>query len=400
MKVLQIILFVFNILVMSHGLYFGILGVFCLFKRKVINKQYNPKLKFKIIIAARNEEMVIGNLIDSLKKQDYPENLYDIVVIPNNCSDKTKEVSKKHGANILDIDIKTKTKGDVLNFVFDYYKTDNSFDSYVIFDADNIVDSNFLKEMNNKLLSGYEIAQGFRDSKNLYDNWISGGNSLFYYLQALFIYESRINLKSSVNVNGTGYALKKDLIEKINYKAKTLTEDIELTTICAINDVKIGYADKAIFYDEQVDNLSDSIKQRKRWVQGTVGVFKTYKKEFFKSLKEKKTIHLKDHLFILTTPYVQVLGIILLTITVLLFFEIYLLLFGLIFYLANIVVAFYLIIYYKKDLKKSLSSILLFGLFNITWIPICIMGVFSKNYNWDCIKHDKNTTIKDVINNN
>lgn len=400
MKVLKIILFVFNILVMLHGLYFGVLGIFGLFKNNKKEKKYDPKLKFKVIIAARNEEVVIANLIDSLKKQDYPKELYDIVVIPNNCTDKTKEISIDSGANVLDINVKTKTKGEVLNFVFDYYKDDNSFDSYVIFDADNILDPKFLKEINNKLLSGYEIVQGFRDSKNLYDNWISGGNSLFYYLQALFIYESRINLKSSINVNGTGYAFKKELIEKINYKPKTLTEDIELTTICAINNIKIGYADKAVFYDEQVDNLMDSVKQRKRWVQGTVEVFKTYKREFFKSLKEKKTMHLKDNLFILTTPYIQVLGIFLLVTTVLLFFNSFLLLFGLIFYIANIIVALYLILYYKKDFKKSLSSILLFGLFNVTWIPICILGVFSKNKNWESIKHTKKTTIKDIINNN
>lgn len=51
----------------------------------------------------------------------------------------------------------------------------------------------------------------------------------------------------SANINGTGYAILKEIPQKINYKAKTLTEDIEFTTTCAIAGIKIGYNKKACF---------------------------------------------------------------------------------------------------------------------------------------------------------
>lgn len=401
MEVLQIILIIISLIFMLHGGYFVLFGLFAFSKNrnKVKEKEHNSKLKFKVLIAARNEEEVIGDLIDSLKDQNYPKELYEICVIPNNCTDKTCEVSLEHGANIIDINVKTKTKGEVLNFVYDKFKNDNSFDAYVIFDADNILDPNFLMEMNNKLLDGYEIVQGFRDSKNLYDNWISSSNSLFYYLQNIFVYEARINISESANVNGTGYAFKKDLINKINYRARTVTEDIELTTVCAINDVKIGYASDAVFYDEQVNKLIPSFKQRIRWTQGTIQVFKNYIKDLLKAIKKKNSRHLMDSLVVLITPYVQVITFLITSVMTILYFNIYITLgFLVIAYLAHIVMSIYLGLYYKKNIKKMLPSIFLFAIFNITWLPICIYAVFNSNSKWESIKHTSKNTLNDLKN--
>lgn len=71
-----------------------------------------------IIITARNEEKVISNLIESLKNLDYPKEKFDFYVVPNNCSDKTGEMAKKEGTKVVECTVSTKTKGDVLKFVF------------------------------------------------------------------------------------------------------------------------------------------------------------------------------------------------------------------------------------------------------------------------------------------
>lgn len=70
-------------------------------------------------------------------------------MLPNNCFDKTKEVSIKHGAMILEPEIKVNTKGEVLNYAFKYFQDQDFFDVYLILDADNILHPNFLKEVNN-----------------------------------------------------------------------------------------------------------------------------------------------------------------------------------------------------------------------------------------------------------
>ena len=67
----------------------------------------------------------------------------------------------------------------------------NDIDAYIIFDADNVVDKNFLKHMNNSLNNGYLVAQGFRDTKNVSDNWISSSYALYYYIQNYFFNKAR-----------------------------------------------------------------------------------------------------------------------------------------------------------------------------------------------------------------
>ena len=148
-----------------YALYFFISGWAGLFKKsKVHFEKIDAKNRFAILIPARNEEAVIGNLIDSLQKQNYPKELYTIYVIPNNSIDRTEEVARSHGASILPCIVKTKTKGDVLEYAFSRLKSDKDIDAYLVFDADNVVHPDFLSYMNSCLESGYRVAQGYRDS--------------------------------------------------------------------------------------------------------------------------------------------------------------------------------------------------------------------------------------------
>lgn len=131
--------------------FFYVLTGLCVLKN--ISKLQTSKIKkkFACIVPARNEEKVIGNLLDSLNKQKYPQELYDIFVLPNNCIDKTEEISKSKSANIIDCSkIRIKSKGDVLRNAFDYLKS-YDYDAYIIFDADNIVHPEFIEKMNDTL---------------------------------------------------------------------------------------------------------------------------------------------------------------------------------------------------------------------------------------------------------
>ena len=161
-----------------------------------INNIKSKKHKFAILIAARNEEKVILNLIKSLNKQKYPNALYKTYVILNNCTDNTKEVVLKTNANILEVN-NISSKGEALKYAYNYLSNDNTIDAYVIFDADNIVDNNFLNSMNESLNNGYNVVQGFRKTKNINDNWLSSSYAIMYYIQGLFINKARFNLGNS-----------------------------------------------------------------------------------------------------------------------------------------------------------------------------------------------------------
>ena len=74
--------------------------------------------RFAVLIAARNEEAVIGGLIDSLKRQEYPADLIDIYVVADNCTDRTARVAESHGATVFErFDDARVGKGYALNFL-------------------------------------------------------------------------------------------------------------------------------------------------------------------------------------------------------------------------------------------------------------------------------------------
>ena len=305
-------MFIYNmimIICLLFSIYFIIMGLFAFAPEKK-RKKDNKTHKFAILIPARNEEKVIGNLIDSLKKQTYANNYFDYYVILNNCTDNTLKIAKTKNAKIIDVHTKIKSKGEALNYAFNYLKNSN-YDAYVIFDADNVVDNNFLAALNEKLNEGFLVVQGFRDAKNPKDNYLSGGYTMFYYLQNVFYNTAHMKLNRSAAINGTGFCIKKEVIDKYGFNVKTLTEDSEFTGLCALNNIKIGFAKEAITYDEHPNNFKTSWKQRKRWTSGCYSCLKRLGKNLIKQFWHIKSFSCLDCLLYYLCPIIQVISFVL-----------------------------------------------------------------------------------------
>ena len=150
-------------------------------KRFQAEKQH----RFAVVTAAINEEQVIGNLIASIKKQNYPAELLDIFVVADNCTDQTAKVARSAGAVVYErTNPEKRGKGYALEFLFDKIQEDYGWDNYegfFVFDADNLLDENFVVEMNAVFDHGYKIITSYRNSKNYDSNWISAGYSLDVY---------------------------------------------------------------------------------------------------------------------------------------------------------------------------------------------------------------------------
>jgi len=408
---IQFIYYILFVITLVYGMYFLLSGLFAFKNRdKKLIKNHMPKHRFAIIIPSRNEEDVIGELVTSLKQQKYPESLYEIIVIPNNCTDNTAKVAKKAGANILKCTVPVKSKGEVLKFAFDKLAKRDDIDAYVVFDADNIVHQDFLKHMNNALCDGHRVAQCFRDSKNPSDNWISGSYSIFYWIQNFFFNKARMQMKGSSSINGTGFVIKKDVIDEFGFNTVTLTEDVEFTAQCAINNVKIMFVEDAITYDEQPVNFNASWKQRKRWSAGILQCLKTYYKPLIKS--SNNNVASFDMFLVFLAPVMQVLGFIL-TIMLMLFnifhVELYDLfsymyalgiVFFLVLYLSNVLVNLFVAKYNNKKSEDIMSGILLFSFFILSWIPINIVCMVKKHTTWDPIKHNRKVKIEELVSDN
>lgn len=406
---IQFIYYILFILCLAYGLYFFITGFFG-FKNinKKLLKKHKSKNKFAVLIASRNEEAVIGHLVKSLLNQNYPKDLYDVYVIPNNCTDETEKVAKEAGAKIIKCTVPTKSKGEVLKFTFEKLSKNKDIDAYIIFDADNVVHPEFLSKMNDALCEGYKVAQGFRDSKNPGDNWISGSYSIFYWIQNFFFSKARMQIGGSASINGTGFMIKKEIIDEYGFDTYTLTEDVEFTAQCALRGIKVGFVEDAITYDEQPTEFKASWKQRKRWSMGNIQCFRRYNKDLFRTYSKTGFIPCLDMLLSFMAPYIQILTTILTVILILFkvfnvelydvfsYMYAYGLLFFFITYLANVILNIFVIKYNKKSVKDILPGILLFTLFMLTWIPINFICMFKKDLTWEPIKHKRGMGIDEI----
>ncbi len=389
MGIIKVILTIADTCMLLCMAYYAITVIFLLFKKKHI-KRYEKTCKFAILIPARNEESVIKSLIESLKKQNYSKDLYDIFVIPNNCSDNTEEVAKGAGAKIINCDEKVNTKGEALKYTFNYLK-EYDYNAYVIFDADNIVDQEFLNYANDIILEGYNVAQGYRESKNPYDSWVSNCYSLHYCIQNTFLNQTRVNANWSSFINGTGVVITKKYIDEYGYFPKTVTEDIELTAQCAINNEKIAFIKEAITYDEQVTTLKQSIKQRLRWSIGTMQCLVKY----IKSLIKTKSMVSLDTILFLLSPLIQVIGSINFMAHLILNSGYIVNMF--IFYLASILISIISLKIANKNVLKNLKAILLYPIFLLTWLPLNAIALFKRKYKWQQIKHTKVVSIDKLM---
>ena len=244
-------------------------------KRKVTSlKDTDIRNRFAIFISARNEEGVISELLDSLNKQDYPRDKYDIYVVADNCTDHTAQVSRDNGAIVYERFNKEEVgKGYALNYLYtkvSSLKGRKYYDAFVVFDADNIVDPAFLKESNKKLASGkYDAFTTYRNSKNFGTNWLSAAYSIWFLHEARHLNYVRDMIGAQCMISGTGFVITSSLMdENDGWPYYFLTEDIQFSVASTINNKRIGYCDSAMLYDEQPSTMEQSWKQRLRWAKG------------------------------------------------------------------------------------------------------------------------------------
>ena len=269
--------------------------IFSIFVPSKKYKDTNEEKKYGFIIAARNEENNIGNIIDSIKNQNYNQDLIHIFVVADNCSDNTAKVALDKGAIVIErIDDMNFGKSYALEYAFNViFKeyNDLNIDAFMIFDADNILDVDFTKEMNKAFISGNEMITGLRLPKNFGDSWLAGASSYMFLRECRQIHHDRSLLNIGTYVSGTGYLISSNIIKDLNYwPFHTLTEDIEISAYMASHNKKIAYCEKAKFYDCQPDTLKKFWIQRLRWCRGTHQVFFKHSFKLFTSFFKKQPL--------------------------------------------------------------------------------------------------------------
>ena len=390
MKTLEIINIIIMLLLVVYGLYFVITALFLFKKRKKDNIVSDKYSHFTILIPARNEEEVIKDAIQSFKRQKYPKDNYEIVVVINNTTDNTLGVCNAEGVRCILCERKIKNKGDALKEAFDRLKKEKT-DAYIIMDADNVVNDEFLGEMNKSLNEGTLVAKSSMDIKAKENTWVSSSYAIYFFIQSILYSIPRNNIGASCAINGTGIMIKKEVIDKYGFNVRTITEDLEFMTLCALNNIKIKFVEGAICYAEHPSDFKVSMIQRRRWTKGIYEGFIIYFNSIIKNMIKRPNIELLDSLLIYSTPLILILSLISIFINLLIVpLPIYLIITSfslLVSYISISLCALFVCVKSKKKIKDFLTGIIMFPIFLLSWQYLNIIILFKKEVVWDEIKH-------------
>ncbi len=370
-------------------------------------KEHSPgrEHSFAVLVAARNEQNVIGQLIESIQLQDYPGDMVDIYVVADNCDDDTAKEAAKKGAFVYErFNRQEVGKGYALNFLLEHMKKDGRwerYDGFFVFDADNLLDKNYIKEMNRTFCDGYRVITSYRNTKNFGTNWLTSGYGLWFMHEAQWLNRARMLLHTSCAVSGTGFFFSREILEELGgWKFFLLTEDIEFTIYQMLKGERIGYCKDAVFYDEQPDKFIPSWNQRARWVKGYQQVFRAYGGQIAKAIFKKRNFSCFDMTMSIwpaffLTAFSLVTDAVLIIAGLALDRDIDFVLYNTVMnvvrtYIMAALLGLYTLITEWKNIYagtgKKLLSIVTFPIFMFTFIPIAFVALVKK-VEWKPIEH-------------
>ncbi|MCL2403441.1 MAG: glycosyltransferase, partial [Coriobacteriia bacterium] len=271
------------------------------------------------------------------------------------------------------------------------------YDAIAVFDADNLVDANYLQVMNDQLLNGERVIQCYLDSKNPTDNHITLGYAAtyFYMNRSWQLAKYRLGLHNAIG--GTGFCIDTEVIKEIGWTAKSLVEDLEFTMQCALNNIQVTWCHTTHVYDEKPENFKASCVQRLRWARGHWDVFFRYAPKLLRRAITQLDFRAFDSVLYLLMPafmIAQALMWIIFFIGVFVMGQGIFVLFPLWLWIPFwIVLRFYVLYVCSVDSSIKYSkvrAILAIMLLNLSYIPLACWGVLTcKNKSWVCTEHTK-----------
>ena len=367
----------------------------------------NPK--FAVLIPARDESKVIEGLIKSIKDQTFNINMNDVYVIVEDINDYTCDIVKKYGATtIVRKNLELRRKGyaldEAVKFILD---SGEKYDAYFIFDADNVLDKDYFRNMNETFFNGYDIGIGYRNTKNGNDNVVAACSTLTFSMINTLGNLQKNKDSRNVTISGTGFYIKGSFIEKWKgYPFHTLTEDYELTLYSSLNEMTSFYNDKAMFYDEQPTSFKVSLDQRTRWIRGFFDARKIYVKKLYEAFKTNgknsgsqfsNWIGVKPYILIAIFLVLElfaklVAGMYYLSVNQLLAYKFFRQFLFLIFicYMVLLIATMIIIIREKKidlSMRSKIKTIFINPILLISYVYCAIMALTHKNLDWKKINH-------------
>lgn len=398
----------FQLMIVFFTVYYFVISWFGLFGKKREVKIYDESKTFAMLVCAHNEAAVIDSLVDNLLKLNYNNKLYDIFVVADNCVDNTAEVARNAGAIVFErFNDEKKGKGYAMDWFFErLFKMDRKYDAVCIFDADNLVHPNFLHEMNSRLCNGEKLIQGYLDSKNPTDTWVSGVFSISFWIVNHVWHLAKYNIGLSACLGGTGMCIEMGMLKRYGWGATCLTEDMEFTMKAMMENIPTTWAHDAIIYDEKPLTFKAAWNQRMRWAQGHFDVANRFMLPMFKKAIKERDLKVLDCTVNLIQPYFLMIST---------FFVLCSWIYEYVPFYTNIIytvlpmevwtvigIGQYIFpvacLWKIRASAKSWFYLLFYPIFIYSWIPITAIGWFRRHeHEWNHTIHTRNIKFDEVI---
>lgn len=375
------------------SVYIGVMALFT-FKRRKPYPKAAPDTRFAVIIPARNEAKVIGNLIRALRVQDYPADRIDIYVAANNCTDNTAAVSEAAGARVIDCTGPIRCKGDVLHQAVEKLLPMN-YDAYAVFDADNLPDPQFMQVMNDALAAGERVCKGRLKAGNALESWVSGGYGLYHAMMEWAYSRPHSAAGFSSNLVGTAFVAHREVLEKMGgWNTVTLCEDTEFAAESTRLGYRVAWVHDAMSYDEQVTGFGTSMRQRQRWCRGMVQCARRLTGAMFSADCPKKGMA-RDFGMLFITSHTAPLAMVAMLLSLPFMDPAMQILTGLSTALSIpgiMLLAVLLCLLGGYPVKKMWRAIVMYPVFMLSWVPLQLMALFVPVKQWSPIVHNGQDT--------
>ena len=232
--------------------------------RKSYYPTANKQHKFAILFPAYKEDRVIIPVVESFLQQHYPQELYKVIVISDHMQDTTNEHLAQLPITLLKVNYENSSKAKALNFAMNHFGRDE-FDAVVILDADNIVDTNFLLEINKVFDAGVQAIQAHRTAKNRNTD-IAVLDGLSEEVNNSIFRRGHVRLGISSALIGSGMIFNYQWFHDNVKHLVTTGEDKELEVLLLKQRIFIEFLDEVYVYDEKTQGEKGFYNQRRRWL--------------------------------------------------------------------------------------------------------------------------------------
>ena len=238
--------------------------------------------KFAVVVPAHDEESTIAKTLGSLNSLDYPRGLFDLIVIADNCEDRTAEIARSVGAQVFERrNLRERGKGYALRWCFDLLLSRRAaYDAVVVIDADTVASDNLLCVFNAYLERGAQAIQCSDLVEPGLESWSTEvtriGFTLYNYVRPL----GRRVLGCSAGLRGNGMCFTSEILQKIPWQSYSLTEDLEYGLELLLNDVQVVFAPEARVFATMPQYSSNAETQRTRWETGRFPLLRKYAGRF------------------------------------------------------------------------------------------------------------------------